>query len=108
MGRTMGIEPTNAGATIRCVNHFATVAIVLFLAGAVGIEPTLKVLETFVLPLNYAPVLVWWRGADSNRRTQRERIYSPSRLATSLPLQIKNKRSDVLLSQGEAPNYHRR
>ena len=82
----MGIEPTNAGATIRCVNHFATVAIVLFLAGAVGIEPTLKVLETFVLPLNYAPVLVWWRGADSNRRTQRERIYSPSRLATSLPL----------------------
>src|SRR5690625_6604466 len=23
----MGIEPTNAGATIRCVNHFATTAI---------------------------------------------------------------------------------
>jgi hypothetical protein len=27
MGRTMGIEPTNVGATIRCVNHFATTAI---------------------------------------------------------------------------------
>ncbi len=26
MGRLMGIEPTNAGATIRCVNHFATTA----------------------------------------------------------------------------------
>src|SRR5699024_12632778 len=24
MGRLMGIEPTNVGTTIRCVNHFAT------------------------------------------------------------------------------------
>ena len=50
----MGIEPTNVGTTIRCVNHFATIAIII-LAGAVGIEPTLTVLETVVLPLNYAP-----------------------------------------------------
>ena len=28
----------------------------------------------------------WWRGTDSNRRTHKERIYSPPRLATSLPL----------------------
>jgi hypothetical protein len=28
MGRPMGIEPTNVGATIRCVNHFATAAII--------------------------------------------------------------------------------
>ncbi len=28
MGRPVGIEPTNAGATIRCVNHFATTAII--------------------------------------------------------------------------------
>jgi hypothetical protein len=27
------------------------------MAGAVGIEPTPKVLETFVLPLNYAPTI---------------------------------------------------
>ena len=27
MGRLMGIEPTSAGTTIRCVNHFTTVAI---------------------------------------------------------------------------------
>ena len=26
MGRSMGLEPTNAGATIRCVNPFATTA----------------------------------------------------------------------------------
>ena len=57
------------------------------MAGAVGIEPTLEVLETSVLPLNYAPIFQWWRGTDSNRRTLRERIYSPPRLATSLPLQ---------------------
>ena len=54
MGRLKGIEPSNVGTTIRCVNHFATIAIVR-LAGAVGIEPTLTVLETVVLPLNYAP-----------------------------------------------------
>jgi hypothetical protein len=56
----MGIEPTNVGITIRCVNHFATIAIIrldLLLAGAVGIEPTLEVLETSVLPLNYAPMI---------------------------------------------------
>jgi hypothetical protein len=39
MGRLMGIEPTNAGTTIRCVNHFATIA-----------------------------VLKWWLGTESNRR----------------------------------------
>jgi hypothetical protein len=93
MGRLVGIEPTNARATIWCVNHFAIAAISL--AGAVGIEPTPEVLETSVLPLNYAPITLfmliakWWRGTDSNRRTHRERIYSPPRLATSLPLHIK-------------------
>ena len=28
MGRLMGIEPTYAGTTIRCVNHFTTAAII--------------------------------------------------------------------------------
>jgi hypothetical protein len=51
----MGIEPTNARATIWCVNHFTTTATIV-LAGAVGIEPTPKVLETSILPLNYAPI----------------------------------------------------
>ena len=60
----MGIEPTHAGTTIRCVNHFTTIAMVIIfanltlkMAGVVGIEPTLMVLETIVLPLNYTPIL---------------------------------------------------
>jgi hypothetical protein len=64
MGRLMGFEPTRAGATIRCVNHFATVATSSYLAGAVGIEPTFAVLETAVLPLNYAPVMVEGDGFE--------------------------------------------
>ena len=42
MGRLMGIEPTNAGTTIRCVNHFATIAIIKYhvkFTGAVEIVP---------------------------------------------------------------------
>ncbi len=27
MGRPVGIEPTRVGTTIRCVNHFTTIAI---------------------------------------------------------------------------------
>ena len=50
----MGFEPTHDGATIRCVNHF-TIFAILLMAGAVGIEPTLTVLETGVLPLYDAP-----------------------------------------------------
>src|SRR3954470_23572591 len=85
MGRLMGIEPTNAGITIRCVNHFATTA-TKNKTGVVGIEPTPKVLETFVLPLNYTPKMV--EGGGFEPPNPRERIYSPSRLATSLPLHI--------------------
>ena len=81
----MGFEPTHAGATIRCVNHFATTAIECnLMAGVVGIEPTSTVLETVVLPLNYTPI----NGGGGEIRTpepERERIYSPPRLATSLP-----------------------
>ena len=62
LGRLMGIEPTNVGATIRCVNHFATIA----MAGVAGIEPTLTVLETAVLPLNYTPIYLWCRKQDLN------------------------------------------
>jgi hypothetical protein len=47
----MGIEPTNVGATIRCVNHFATTAIMIRkLAEGAGFEPawacTLTVFKT--------------------------------------------------------------
>ena len=89
LGRNMGIEPMHAGSTNRCVNHFTNSAIDLFdnniKTGIVGIEPTLAVLETDVLPLYDIPIL--WRPVDSNHRTQRERFYRPPRLATSLGLQ---------------------
>ena len=53
----MGIERPNVGATSRCVNHFTTTAILIFLfhRRVAGVEPTLTVLETVVLPLNYTP-----------------------------------------------------
>ncbi len=86
MGRPVGIEPTNAGATIRCVNHFATIAVYI-ITGVVGVEPTSTVLETVILAIKLYPY-IGWRGADSNCRTRWERIYSPPRLATSLPLHI--------------------
>ena len=57
MGRLMGIEPTNVGTTIRCVNHFATTAIIIKLAGVVGIEPTPKVLETFCSTFKLYPYI---------------------------------------------------
>ena len=57
MGRLMGIEPTNVGTTIRCVNHFATTAIMV-------------------------------EGGRFELPNPKERIYSPPRLATSLPLRI--------------------
>ena len=86
MGRLIGIEPTNAGSTNRCVNHFATIAIIIQ-TGVVGIEPTLTVLETVVLPLNYTPMdKKLMEGGRFELPNPKERIYSPPRLATSLPL----------------------
>ena len=51
---------------------------------AAGIEPTPKVLETFVLPLNYARNM---EGEGFEPPNPKERIYSPPRLASSLPFQ---------------------
>ena len=51
------------------------------MAGAAGIEPTPTVLETVVLPLNYAPKM---EESGFEPLNPKERIYSPSRLATSL------------------------
>ena len=36
MGRPVGIEPTYAGATIRCVDRFATIAIMFLVNGSGG------------------------------------------------------------------------
>ena len=43
--------------------------------------------KSVALPLGYTPTdddYYWWGETDSNRRTQREQIYSLPRLATSL------------------------
>jgi hypothetical protein len=69
------------------------------MAGVVGIEPTSKVLETFVLPLNYTPTVKnmtiklkkMVEGGRFELPNPKERIYSPPRLATSLPLHKKEK-----------------
>ena len=54
MGRNTGIEPAHNGATIHRVNHFTNYA----MAGVIGFEPILTVLETVALPLNYTPKLL--------------------------------------------------
>jgi hypothetical protein len=87
MGRSTGIEPADPGATDRCVNHFATTATLYNLAGAAGVEPTLTVLETAVLPLNYAPKNGGGRWIRTTELV-REQIYSLLRLATSLALHV--------------------
>ena len=56
IGDRGGIEPPNVGATNRCVNHFATVAIIIFKTGVAGIEPTLTVLRPVVLPFKLYPI----------------------------------------------------
>ena len=59
------------------------------LAGAEGIEPSSAVLETDILPLNYAPIFKMVEGDGFEPPNPKERIYSPPRLATSLPLHYK-------------------
>lgn len=53
MGRIMGFEPTNAGATIQCLRPLGDIR---RMAGVEGFEPSSTVLETAALPLNYTPI----------------------------------------------------
>ena len=51
------------------------------MAGAVGIEPTLEVLETSVLPLNYAPTIKWcWREDLNPQPTDYKSVALPVEL----------------------------
>ena len=53
-GDRVGIEPTNAGATIRCVNHFAMVA-TNKMAELTGFEPAIScVTGRHVRPLHHS------------------------------------------------------
>src|SRR5690625_2278093 len=58
------------------------------MAGLLGFEPRMHGIKTRCLTAWLQPNNIQWRGADSNCRTRWERIYSPPRLATSLPLRI--------------------
>ncbi len=84
------------------------------MAGAAGIEPTLTVLETAVLPLNYAPnggewirttepegtdlqsvafshfaTPPWWRGTESNcRHMELQSIALPTELPSHKKMKI--------------------
>ena len=85
MGRPVGVEPTNAGATIRCVNHFAMAAIIM--AELTGLEPaTSGVTGRRELQLHHSSALnpgtdpgMWWTVQGSNLRP-------PAREAGALPL----------------------
>ena len=53
MGWSAGFEPTNLGATIRCLKP--DLANSNILARADGVEPTPTESESVVLPLDYTP-----------------------------------------------------
>ena len=53
MGRLMGFEPTRAGATILCLNHLTTAAMLSFLERVKGIEPSQPAWKAGALPLSY-------------------------------------------------------
>lgn len=56
------------------------------LAGAVGIEPTLKVLETLVLPLYYAPIKRWYLTIIKIKSLTSDAVFMVGRQINILPL----------------------
>ena len=55
------------------------------LAGVGGVEPPITESKSVALPLGYTPMV---EGGRFELPNPKERIYSPPRLATSLPLQL--------------------
>ncbi len=67
----MGIEPTNAGITIRCVNHFATTAILNINENGAGNRSRtrdLLITSQLLYQLSYTGRCKWWLWTESNRR----------------------------------------
>jgi hypothetical protein len=80
-----GLEPVTPWLKVRCSTNWANGS--LQWLARLDSNQGMTESKSVALPLGYGPICSWWRGTDSNRRTLRERIYSPPRLATSLPLQ---------------------
>ena len=85
MGRLMGIEPTNDGATIRCVNHFTTIAIAFltFYQASYIIAYSLCFVNTFIELIEIENIQKNMEGnqygniedkGDNNSRKQYERL----------------------------------
>ena len=85
MGRLMGIEPTHAGTTIRCVNHFTTTAI-LKCRGSRNRTHIKGFGDLYITIIRYPYQM---EGGRFELPNPKERIYSPPRLATSLPFHKK-------------------
>ena len=90
----MGIEPTPLAwkakvlplnyTRINFCNHFVqSTANIL----TINFKRQTRLAQTFKTNKIFALKLKWWWGLDSNQRTQRERIYSPSPLTTRPPHQ---------------------
>jgi hypothetical protein len=82
MGRLMGIEPTNVGTTIRCVNHFATAAIMVEGDGFEPPNPEGADLQSaafshFATPPHLEKNLFKKNGGSGRNRTADTRIFSP-------------------------------
>ena len=70
-----GFEPTSDGVKVRCLTAWLYPN---------DVKVKISAHAWYVI---FKTKKHWWWGADSNCRTLRERIYSPPRLATSLPHQ---------------------
>ena len=94
----MGIEPTHARATIWCVNHFTTPAIFLYTGSRnwTHTEGFGDLSSTFKL----CPYKMEGEGFEPPN--PKERIYSPPRLASSLPFLI----IELMARDGIEPPTH--
>ena len=78
----MGIEPTNVGTTIRCVNHFATAAIMVEGDGFEPPNPEGADLQSaafshFATPPYKKKESTPFNGGSGRNRTADTRIFSP-------------------------------
>ena len=77
----MGIEPTSAGITIRCVNHFATIARNVIKNGGGGqirtAEPKGADLQSAAFSHFATPPLTRVNGGSGRNRTADTWIFSP-------------------------------